>query len=117
MSQSSLTSSATSSPTSSPPQEESSTPVGAIAGGVVGGVAGLAVITLIAWLLMRRKRKSDAHNPYLPAGKSEIDGSHGAMTSHQLDDTQITHEVEAGKVSYAHMSEMSAQTTPAELPT
>jgi hypothetical protein len=57
-------------PTPSTPasQPSSSTPVGAIAGGVVGGVAGLALLALLAWFFMRRKRSSTAElsaEPYL----------------------------------------------------
>ncbi|PNH75883.1 hypothetical protein VD0001_g1664 [Verticillium dahliae] len=36
----------------------SSTPVGAIAGGVVGGVAAIALVALLAWFLVRRRRRS-----------------------------------------------------------
>jgi MYXO-CTERM domain-containing protein len=43
--------------------------VGAIAGGVVGGVAGLAAIALLAFFLIRRRRKREAAGE-LPASNS-----------------------------------------------
>lgn len=39
----------------------SSTPVGAIAGGVVGGVVGLALIALLAFCLIRRRKRQRAN--------------------------------------------------------
>ncbi|KAJ8117691.1 hypothetical protein OPT61_g1159 [Boeremia exigua] len=105
-----------SSSTSSPQQAESSTPVGAIAGGVVGGVAGLAIIALIAWLLMRRKRRENTQNPYSTVPKAEVSGDDSFQVPHQLEDTQRAHEAGAGKVAYAHRMELPAQSAPVELP-
>jgi len=51
-------SSAASSTTSSAIPVESSTPTGAIIGGVVGGVVGLAIISLIVWFLLRKRKPS-----------------------------------------------------------
>jgi hypothetical protein len=58
-----------------PDVESESTPVGAIVGGVVGGIGGAALIGVLAWMLVRRKRKTavptsdpDNHIPDNEAG-------------------------------------------------
>lgn len=74
----SSTSSATSSSTGSSSSSGSSN-TGGIVGGVVGGVAGLALIGLIGWLVLRRRKRN--------AGKGEIvsqtdEGAYGE--NHQM---------------------------------
>lgn len=82
----------------------------------MGGVAGLAIIALLAWLLMRRRRKNKVQNPYSTVPKAEVDGSDAIMAVHQLEDTQRSPELDAGKVAYAHRMELPAQSAPVELP-
>ncbi|GAA6007118.1 hypothetical protein JCM10207_001514 [Rhodosporidiobolus poonsookiae] len=57
------------------------TNVGAIVGGVVGGVLGLALIALIVFLLMRRKRKQREEERAL-AEKSQLTGRSDSGSSH-----------------------------------
>ncbi|KAH7062261.1 hypothetical protein B0J12DRAFT_232391 [Macrophomina phaseolina] len=55
---STATSSAAASSTNSSSSDPASSNTGAIVGGVVGGVVGLALICLIVWLVMRKKRSA-----------------------------------------------------------
>ena len=68
---------ATPTPSNTPSQSSSSTPVGAIAGGVVGGIVGLALLGLLVWFLMRRKRNNVAElhgNPYILREQNDSGG-------------------------------------------
>ncbi|KAL1627910.1 hypothetical protein SLS54_002177 [Diplodia seriata] len=53
----SATSTATGSASASSDSDNNKTNTGAIVGGVVGGVAGLAAVALVAWLVLRHKKK------------------------------------------------------------
>ncbi|KZV73403.1 hypothetical protein PENSPDRAFT_648938 [Peniophora sp. CONT] len=52
---------------------------GAIAGGVVGGVVGLALIGLLAFFLIRRRRRAGASD--VATGEKRAQGTPGAMSS------------------------------------
>jgi hypothetical protein len=74
------TSSATSSPSSTAAASSGSkSNTGAIVGGVVGGIGGIAVIAVVAWLLLRR-RKQQLHvaevsgEQHYPAEKYRLQG-------------------------------------------
>lgn len=83
----------------------------------MGGIVGLAVLALVAWLLMRRKRQnSNTANPYSAVHRAEELGGQNVPMVHQLDDTQRVHEAEAGKTTYAYHKELSADSVPVELP-
>jgi len=65
--------------------------VGAIAGGVVGGVAGIAIISVLAWLFLRRRKRSqtaelqsNAHHPYgqHASGATEKYAHHAEVDGH-----------------------------------
>lgn len=60
-----LDSSSSTNSTQPAPSNKSSSNTGAIAGGVVGGVVGLAIIALLAWFLLRRRRADQAVSPKL----------------------------------------------------
>ncbi|KAG7288143.1 hypothetical protein NEMBOFW57_007667 [Staphylotrichum longicolle] len=105
--------------------ESGSTPVGAIVGGVVGGIGGLALIGVIAWFVIRRRKHqrqpltpASASNPntYVPPGETreskhigipEADSSHGYT------------EMPASSGGFMHHSngpvEMDPHARPAEL--
>jgi hypothetical protein len=108
------TSSTISSPTSDATQSsnDSKTPVGAIVGGVVGGVAGIALLGVLAWLFLRRRRSQTAElqgNAYLPYGQraggpAEKYAHHAEVEGHAL------HEIGVGLPA-----QMPTDRTPVEL--
>lgn len=77
----------------------------------MGGVVGLAILALVAWLIMRRKRQSKTENLYSTVHKADKHSNQDTTELHQLDDTQRIHEAGAGKVTY-----VQAHTEPVELP-
>lgn len=75
----------------------------------------MAIIALVAWFVMRRRRQTKAE--YLhPAGQEiEEHGNQEVYTAHQLEDTQRINEAGPGKVTYSHVRELPAQSAPVEL--
>jgi hypothetical protein len=93
---------------SAPPSNSSSTPVGAIAGGVVGGVVGLALIALLVWFVMRRKRKTKAADLYA------LQETHATETTkYRQTASPILYEAEGLDLMQA---ELPALRKPVELP-
>jgi hypothetical protein len=108
---SSITTSTPSS-TSAAPLDSSATPVGAIAGGVVGGVVGIALFALLVWLLMRRRRKSMAADPYTLHGMDRHEADPTETTKYRHTASPVVHEVEGGRTEH----ELPAPQKPVELP-
>jgi hypothetical protein len=82
---------------------------------VVGGVVGIALLTLLVWVIMRRKRKNKAEKPYLSQTETEITKyQHMASPSvHEVDGVEgMRNELTAQQKPI----ELSAQQKPVELP-
>lgn len=60
--------------------DSGSAPIGAIVGGVVGGIGGAALIGVLAWMLVRRKRKTavPTSDPDNHPSDTEAGGQYGA---------------------------------------
>ncbi|KAF1955919.1 hypothetical protein CC80DRAFT_82025 [Byssothecium circinans] len=92
------------------------TPVGAIAGGVVGGIAVIAIVAILAWFFLRRRKQgeqpgvSDYQQAYEIPEHSERYAYKGDAYIHEAPGDRI-YEVGDGVIG-----EMSAQERPAELP-
>jgi hypothetical protein len=63
-----------------PADSPNSTPIGPIVGGVIGGIAALAVIGVVAFLFIRRKKKATAPSP-VQYGQSEYMGGQSHMSA------------------------------------
>jgi hypothetical protein len=109
---SSTTTTSTPSSTAAAPSSSSATPVGVIAGGVVGGVLGIAVFALLVWLVMRRRGKSKAADPYVLQGMDRHEADPTETTKYRHTASPVVHEVEGGRTEH----ELPAPQKPVELP-
>lgn len=88
----------------------SSNHTGAIVGGVVGGVGGLALIALLAWLVMRRRRKTK----YTPAATHNAQELSGGAQQQAPYYPQEYYQEQKPEL-WSHPSEMSADRPPLEM--
>ncbi|KAH7382215.1 hypothetical protein BKA66DRAFT_570511 [Pyrenochaeta sp. MPI-SDFR-AT-0127] len=96
-----------------PSDSGSSTPVGAIAGGVVGGVALIALLALLTWFFLRRKKQKAEENPYLLNQRHEVDAT---PTKYRMDGTSGVYEVDGASTPSGYATELHSQQKPVELP-
>jgi beta-lactamase regulating signal transducer with metallopeptidase domain len=96
---------------SAPPLDSSSTSVGAIAGGVVGGVVGVALLVLLVWFVMRRKRKAKVETPLVLQERHKEDATETPKYRQTVSPT--VYEVD-GTIKL--QNELPAPQKPVELP-
>jgi hypothetical protein len=108
---SSSTTTSTPSSTSTAPSEKAATPVGAIAGGVVGGVVGITLFALLVWLVMRRRGKSKAADPYVLQGMDRHEADPTETTKYRHTASPVVHEVDGTRMDH----ELPAPQRPVEL--